>query len=461
MAHVLIVDDEPFICENLQRILEEENYRTQFAFDGQSALRLIEKESPDLVLLDLRLPDMNGLDVLKAIKEMDPDIFVIIITGYASVESAVQALKLGAYDYIKKPFKADVIKLIVKLALEAQGLRKEVTYLREHRSRFNEEIVYRSEAFARVLNQAAEVARHGDTTVLILGESGTGKEVIARYIHEMSPRRAKPFLAVNCAAFPGGLLESEIFGHEKGAFTGAGQKRAGLFEAASGGTLFLDEVAEMDLNVQAKLLRVLEEKKVRRLGSTRLHDVDVRIIAATNKDLQKAVQERRFREDLFYRLNVFPIAIPPLRERPEDVIALAQFFMNHYARKFGKNFQKISPEAEELLRSYPWPGNVRELKNTMERICIMHNAHTLEVKHLPAELQQRGESVRDLYGLDSINIPFPQDGIRFEEVLDQVSASLIREAMRRAGGNISLAARLLGIPRGTLRYKLDKYGIQA
>ncbi|SFM81550.1 sigma-54-dependent transcriptional regulator [Thermodesulforhabdus norvegica] len=457
MAHVLIVDDEPFICENLQRILEEENYRTQLAFDGQSALKLVEKESPDLVLLDLRLPDMNGLDVLRTIKEMDPEIFVIIITGYASVESAVQAIKLGAYDYIKKPFKADVIKLIVRLALEAQGLRKEVNYLREHKSRFHDEIVYRSETFSRVLGQAREVARHGDTTVLIMGESGTGKEVIARYIHAMSPRKNKPFMAVNCAAFPGSLLESEIFGHEKGAFTGAVQKRAGLFEAASGGTLFLDEVAEMDLNVQAKLLRVLEEKKVRRLGSTRLYDVDVRIIAATNKDLQKAVRDGRFREDLFYRLNVFPIVIPPLRERPEDIMALAEFFMKHYARKFGKDFQKIGSDAEELLTGYSWPGNVRELKNTMERICIMHNSDTLRKDHLPAELLP--SRVKDDLQAAVINIPFPEEGLRLDDILDQVAASLISEAVKRAGGNISLAARLLGIPRGTLRYKLDKYGI--
>lgn len=330
MEKILVVDDESFICENLERILIEENYHTVIAQEGKAALRVLKEEAIDLVFLDLKLPDISGLDVLRQLKEIVPDLLVIVMTGYASVESAVEALKLGAYDYIKKPFKADVIKLIVRLALETQSLKREVRSLKKQHEGVLGELflVAESPATREVLNQVKEVAKHGETTVLITGETGTGKDLIARTIHSLSARSGRPFLEVNCAALPENLLESELFGYEAGAFTGAKGRKVGLFEAANGGTVFLDELGEMNLGLQAKLLRVLEDKKVRRLGGTQAHEIDLRIIAATNRDLREAVKAKLFREDLYYRLHIIPIHLPPLRERPEDVIALSKYFLS-------------------------------------------------------------------------------------------------------------------------------------
>ncbi len=387
MEKILVVDDESFICENLERILIEENYHTVIAQEGKAALRVLKEEAIDLVFLDLKLPDISGLDVLRQLKEIVPDLLVIVMTGYASVESAVEALKLGAYDYIKKPFKADVIKLIVRLALETQSLKREVRSLKKQHEGVLGELflVAESPATREVLNQVKEVAKHGETTVLITGETGTGKDLIARTIHSLSARSGRPFLEVNCAALPENLLESELFGYEAGAFTGAKGRKVGLFEAANGGTVFLDELGEMNLGLQAKLLRVLEDKKVRRLGGTQAHEIDLRIIAATNRDLREAVKAKLFREDLYYRLHIIPIHLPPLRERPEDVIALSKYFLSEYTRKYAHHFKGIDPEALELLLRYQWPGNVRELSHIIERICLMHDADMLAKTHLPKE----------------------------------------------------------------------------
>jgi DNA-binding NtrC family response regulator len=455
MEKILIVDDEPFICENLQRILQEEQYDTVVAQEGERALRILENELIDLVFLDLNLPDLPGLAVLKRIKEEDPDLLVIIITGFASVESAVEALKMGAYDYIKKPFKADVIKLIVKLALETQNLRRQVRYLKKRHEELcgDEPIIAESELFRESLQQTQEIARHADTTVLITGESGTGKELIARMIHNLSPRSQRPLLEINCATLPENLLESELFGYDSGAFTDAKGKKIGLFEAANGGSIFLDEIGEMSLALQAKLLRVLEDKKIRRVGGTHFHKVNLRIIAATNLDLQKWVEAKRFREDLFYRLNIFPIHLAPLRERPEDVTALTKYFLSECGKRFGKEFQEISVEAEKILTNYNWPGNVRELRNIIERICIMHDNQVLDVEHLPKELTTEIPSEDHRWQFD---LPIPWSGIDLEEAVDQFSSYLIRKAIKMANGNISKAAKLLGTPRGTLRYKLEK-----
>jgi DNA-binding NtrC family response regulator len=458
MEKILIVDDEPFICENLQRILQEEQYDTVVALEGERALSILENELIDLVFLDLNLPDLPGLEVLKRIKEEDPDLLVIIITGFASVESAVEALKMGAYDYIKKPFKADVIKLIVKLALETQNLRRQVRYLKKRHEELcgDEPIIAESEVFRESLQQAQEVARHEDTTVLITGESGTGKELIARMIHNLSPRSQRPLLEINCATLPENLLESELFGYDSGAFTDAKGKKIGLFEAANGGSIFLDEIGEMSLALQAKLLRVLEDKKIRRVGGTQFHKVNLRIIAATNLDLQKWVEAKRFREDLFYRLNIFPIHLAPLRERPEDVTALTKYFLSECGKRFGKEFQEISAEAEAILTNYSWPGNVREVRNIIERICIMYDARVLDVEHLPKELTTEISSEDHRWQFD---LPIPWSGIDLEEAVDLFSGYLIRKAIKMANGNISKAAKLLGTPRGTLRYKLEKLNL--
>ncbi|MEW6112983.1 MAG: sigma-54 dependent transcriptional regulator [Thermodesulfobacteriota bacterium] len=457
MHKILIVDDESFICENLEKILQEEHYGTVTVQQGQAALSALREGSIDLVFLDLKLPDVPGLDVLRSIKEMDPDLFVIVMTGYASVESAVEALKLGAYDYIKKPFKADVIKLIVKLALEAQGLKREVRGLKkQHEGLLGDRaLISESLAFDEVLKQVREVAKHAEATVLITGETGTGKDLIARTIHNLSPRSNRPFLEINCATLPENLLESELFGYESGAFTGAKGRKIGLFEAANGGTIFLDEMGEINLGLQAKLLRVLEDKKVRRLGGTQLHEVNLRIIAATNQDLREAIKSKRFREDLFYRLHIVPIHLPPLRVRPEDVIALSKYFLSEYSRKFARTFNGITPDAQQLLLRYAWPGNVRELRHVIERICIMHDAELLQADHLPKELTNNAHNTEVCSFPNDFSIP--PEGVNLDQKVDEFTFKLIEKAMQLSGGNISQAAKLLGIPRGTLRYKLEKY----
>ena len=457
MEKILIVDDEPFICENLKRILEEENYSTVVDRDGRNALNIIKQETVDLVFLDLNLPDMSGLDILVKMKQWDPDLLVIIITGYASVESAVKALKLGAYDYIKKPFKADVIKLIVKLSLETQNLKREVSTLKKQTEDLlgGQALIAESPVFLEMLKQVREVAHHSETTVLITGESGTGKDLIARTLHNLSPRANRAFFEINCAALPENLLESELFGYESGAFTGAKGKKIGIFEAADKGTLFLDEIGEMNLGLQAKLLRVLEDKKIRRIGGIQSHEIDVRIVAATNQNLREAVSSKRFREDLFYRLHIVPIHLPPLRDRPEDILALTKTFLAEFNRKFGRKFKDIGPDVKQLLLDYRWPGNVRELRHVLERICIMHDDEMLREIHLPKELTANRP------GDDSPSLPFdfpiPSTGINLEDAVDQFTQYLLQKAMRMKDGNISHVAKLLGIPRGNLRYKLEKY----
>ena len=454
MAHILVIDDEAIIRDNLERILTEEDYQVTTASCGRDALAMLTDTDFAVALLDLNLPDMHGIEVLKKAHEIDPNLLVIIVTGYASVESAVAALKLGAYDYIKKPFKADVIKLIIRLALEAQQLKHQVGLLKRRLNLPGQlNMVAESAAMHQVVIQVTEVARHDTATVLITGESGTGKEVVAQSIHTLSPRKEKPFLEINCATLPENLLESELFGHEKGAFTDAKQRKKGLFEAAEGGTVFLDEIGEIPMILQAKLLGVLERRRFRRLGGNRDISTDVRIIAATNIDPLEAIRNRRFREDLYYRLNVFPIHIPPLKERPEDILALARVFLAQFSKQFNKRFMDIDAAAADLLHHYSWPGNVRELRNVIERICIMHGGPAITADTLPREITAFENSG------DAIDVP---DGLLdIESVVDQVTRRLMQRAMKKTGGNTAQAARLLGIPRGTLRYKLKKYNLDS
>jgi len=458
MEKILIVDDEAFIRENLERILGEDGYRTFTAEDTASALTLAGEEDVDLVLLDLNLGSESGLDLLRQLRDLDPGLLVIIITGYGTVESAVEALKMGAYDYIKKPFKADAIHLIVRLALETQTLRRKVRRLRSNGGTLpaGSEMVGGSPQLLEIGRQIREVARHETATVLVTGESGTGKELVARAIHNLSPRKERPFIEINCGSLPYNLLESELFGHERGAFTDAKTRKIGLFEEADGGTIFLDEIGEMDMNLQVKLLRVLEDRRLRRLGGTRNIEIDVRVIAATNRDLKEAISDRAFREDLFYRLNVFPIVVPPLRERPEDIPLLLDFFLKRFSSEFNKSIREIDPSALDLLARYRWPGNVRELRNVVERICIMHNAEVIDAVCLPSEIT--GDS--RVEGLSPL-LRIPPGGIDMEGVVSELERSLISQAMEVAGGNVARTARLLGLARGTLRYKLEKYGMDA
>jgi DNA-binding NtrC family response regulator len=456
MEKILIIDDEAFIRENVERILSEDGYAVLGAAGGAEALEMVADELPDLVLLDLNLGVENGIDVLKALKGIDPELLVIMITGFGSVESAVDALKLGAYHYMKKPFKADALRVIVKLALQTQTLKREVRGLRKTDLDLFEKvpIVGSSSALRETILQVKEIARVHSSTVLITGESGTGKELVARAIHHLSERREAPFISINCASLPLSLLESELFGHERGAFTDAGQRKIGLFEEADKGTIFLDEMGEMDLAMQVKLLRVLEEKKVRRVGGTRTIDIDVRVIAATNRNLPQAIREGAFREDLYYRLNVFPIHTPPLRERREDLPILTKYYLDTFNVSFSRSFQEIEPEALRLMSHYHWPGNIRELKNVIERICIMHAGPLLKAEHLPPEIRNAPGMVHPAPG--SI-MPDMNPGL--EKATEQFERALIIQALADSGGNVVQAAQTLLVPRGTLRYKMAKYGL--
>lgn len=450
MEKILIVDDEAFIRENLERLLAEDGYRPLSTEDPEHAIRIVGEEEISLVLLDLNLGSSSGLDVLRAMREVDPEILVIIITGYGTVESAVEALKIGAYDYIKKPFKADAIHLIVKLALEAQNLRRKVRRLSRDSDGIN--MVGNSPALLQIFRQIREVAKHESATVLITGDSGTGKELVAQAIHNLSPRSEQPFVEINCGSLPFNLLESELFGHERGAFTDAKTRKVGLFEEADHGTIFLDEIGEMDLSLQVKLLRVLEDRKIRRLGGNRNIDINVRIVAATNAELKGAIEQKEFREDLYYRLNVFPIHIPPLRERREDVPILLEYFLQRFSKEFNRSMKGFSRDALDLMMRYHWPGNVRELRNVVERICIMHNVEQIQPAQLPREIW--GETPQSEM---PFNCEIPPEGIVLDDVVGQVEKELVEKAFKITGGNVAKTARILNVPRGTLRYKLEKY----
>ena len=450
---ILVVDDEDFIRLNLKNIFGEDY--DLLLCGGEEALALVKSQKVDLALLDLNLGKMNGLDVLQAMRELQPELLVIIMTGFSSVESAVEALKRGAYDYIKKPFKADAIKLIVRLAIEKQELGEQVKALTQKDREGLEGIWGESEAIARVKHLVREFARFDDETVLVTGESGSGKELVARSLHGYSSRNTGPFVEINCASIPENLLESELFGYEKGAFTDARSPKEGLLEKADKGTLFLDEIGEMSPGLQAKLLRVLESKSFRRLGGTREIRLNLRIVAATNVDLKSAIQEKLFREDLFYRLNVLRIEIPPLREREDDVMVLARRFLELFSGKFNRQITGFAPEVQTILRAYQWPGNARELKNIIERICILQRHSTVRLEDLPGEITE---------GVPGGDVKLPEAVLgekSLGEILDQTERQLIERALRQADHNTTRAARLLKIPRETLRYKLTKYGLDS
>lgn len=454
---ILVIDDEEFIRINLKDIFTSENYSVDLADIGAKGLQAIKDNQYDLAFLDINLPDMNGIDLLKEIKLIDPDLLVIVITGYASVESAVNALKLGAYDYIKKPFKADAIKLITKLALETQSLKKKVIALETQQKEHQDigSIIGLSAEIEQLKNHISEIAKYDSETVLITGESGSGKELVASAIHNLSPRKDKSFVEVNCASIPENLLESELFGHEKGAFTNAYSKKIGLLEIADGGTLFLDEIGEMSLSLQAKLLRVLENKKIRRLGSNKELEINLRIIAATNKNLKDAIAESTFRNDLYYRLNVLRIEVPPLRQRGKDIILLAEYFLNIYKKKFSKPVEEFDADAKSALINYNWPGNVRELRNVIERTCILHNEKTIKVEHIAADFIGVTKSL----GLKICDDDFDLSEASYEQLLNNIEIKILSKAVSISNGNISKAAKMLKIPRETLRYKMSKLNI--
>jgi len=444
---VLIVDDEEQMRDLLAKILEKNGFQVSMAGDGNQALALLEKEPVDLVVTDVRMPGMDGMEALKAIKELSPEVVVIIMTAFGSIDQAVQAVKEGAYDYISKPFKIDEMLLTIKKALEERYLRHEVTALRhELRTRYHfENLIGKSRAMQEVFTLIEQVAS-SRSTVMVYGKSGTGKELVARAIHYNSLRAPRPFVAVNCAAIPSELLESELFGHEKGAFTGAIATKVGKFELANGGTLFLDEVGSMRLDLQAKILRALQEREIERVGGTRTIKIDVRVIAATNRDLKKAVEEGTFREDLYYRLNVVPITLPDLKDRQEDIPLLANHFLQKFAQESNPNIREISKEAMGILMSYPWPGNVRELENVIERAVTLGRGCAILLSDLPPHLAGGAGPV--------------ERALAEEASLEELERDYIEAVLRRTKGHQIRAAAILGIDRRTLYRKIRRYGIK-
>jgi len=455
-ARILIAEDDASNRENLLELLKECGYEVSAFPDGQQAFQEFVENRYDLLITDLKMPQMGGMELLRLSKEVDPDCVVIIMTGYATVDSAVEAMKLGAFDYITKPLKEEMVKLIVERALSYGRLRRENVYLRDQvRERYDfGKLIGYSEAMKRVFATIEKVAP-SDSTVLIYGESGTGKELVARAIHFNSDRKNYPLVAVNCGAIPEELLESELFGHEKGAFTGAIKGKVGRFELAQGGTIFLDEIGDMSPALQVKLLRVIQERQFERIGGLKTITCDVRIIAATNQDLEKAVAERRFREDLFYRLNVIPIYLPPLRERKIDIPILANHFLKRFNQLKRKTVRKISPEVQKVFLQYPWPGNVRELQNLIERLVVMKEEGEITVEDLPTKMQayaRQGSEREDYQTL-------PEEGIDFNEMVSNFEKELLLKALEKCGGVKNKAAKLLNLNRTTLVEKLKKLNI--
>ena len=451
---ILVVDDEHLIRIWLQTHLEEVGYKVTAAADAAAARAAFSDAPPDAVVLDLRLPDGNGLDLLKEFVEADPDITATILTAHGDIKTAVEAVKLGAYHFLEKPPKLEELLNALAKGLETRALKRTVSGLRRQAGwRFaGVEIVGRSAVMQRVVDLVGKVAASESTTVLVRGESGVGKEVVARAIHARSARAEFPFLEINCTALPESLLESELFGHERGAFTDARERKRGLLELGDRGTVLLDEIGDLAPGAQAKLLRFLEERTFKRVGGMRDIKVDVRIIASTNRNLESAVRDGTFRRDLFFRLNVVPIVIPPLRERPEDVEPLAQFFVQRMTTEVRRPARRICKEALAMLRRYSWPGNVRELKNVIERAVILEGGTEILPSHLPEELKPGGRAL-DL----EPDFKLPPGGIDLEEL----EKDLIRQALEQTRGNKTRAAELLALTRDTLRYRIDKYKLSA
>jgi Response regulator containing CheY-like receiver, AAA-type ATPase, and DNA-binding domains len=451
---ILIVDDDRLLQNALKNILDE-HYTPVIAGSGEEALRILKKTPVDLVLLDIRLPGMDGIETLQRINAMAKELVVIMMTAFEDVATVITSMKLGAHDYLVKPLEMEMLELVLAKALDTVRLKKEVEELRQgYLRQFNiEQIVGESEEIKQVFAFAEKVAKGHDTTVLIEGESGVGKEVIARMIHHRSNRFAKPFVGINCGAISRELLESELFGYGKGAFTGGLQEgKKGKIEMADNGTLLLDEIGELQPAAQVKLLRFLEEREFYPVGSTQKKKVDVRIIAATNRSLEEQVRAGAFREDLFYRLNVARVTVPPLAQRQADIIPLAVVFMHKFNQKFGKNFRRISLQARNMLVEYPWRGNIRELKNAVERVVLMEEGETIEADHLAF----LGITLHAPLPRKATRIRIPPEGIN----LDQMIRDLIVQALEMSGGNRTRAAKLLGISRPTLIYRIEKHRIE-
>jgi len=458
---ILVVDDELIVCESCQRILDEEGYEVEVALSGQEAFEKMKESLFDIVITDLKMPTIDGIDVLKYIRKEFPDTIVIMITGFSTVETAVEAMKLGAFDYIPKPFTPDEVSVVVKKALEKRSLQLENIYLRQElQEKYGfHNIVGKSKKMQEIYRIIAKVAPT-DSTVLIYGQSGTGKELIARAIHFNSLRREKQFVPVDCAVLSENLLESELFGHIRGSFTGAVTTKPGLFEIADGGTVFLDEVGNISLSIQAKLLRVLQEREFTPVGGTKIKKVDIRLVAATNKTLEKMIKEETFREDLYYRLNIVPMYLPSLKERQEDIPMLAIHFLKKYSEEMGKTIKGFTPEAMERLIRYHWPGNVRELENVIERSVVMVDGEMVQPEHLilPKEQEQGGIEIQ---------VPLTSDGLKElkkhlrEKAVEDVERAFVTNALERNNGNVTRASEEVGMLRPNFQALMRKYNLRA
>lgn len=455
MEKILVVDDEKSMRDFLSIVLKKEGYAVTTAEDGLTAKRWVQQDIFDLVLTDVKMPKMNGLEVLRTVKETSPDTIVVMITAFASTETAIEAMKEGAYDYLTKPFQIEEVRMIIQNALEKKRLRVENQLLKKKvkGAATLEDIIGRGGGMQNVIQVIKKVA-NTQSNVLILGESGTGKELVAQAIHSDSLRKDKPFVTVNCSALPEPLLESELFGHMKGSFTGAHANKPGLFEVAHEGTIFLDEIGDTPPGIQAKLLRVLEEKEFRRIGGTQNIHVDVRIIAATNKDLEKAVEEGTFREDLYYRLDVIPIHLPPLRERVEDIPLLVRHFLAMMNQGLNKKIRTITPEAMKAMQAHPWRGNVRELENVIERVVALTAGEAIEIKDV-LECIQRPAGYKET-SLTTL----PPEGLDLDKVIGELEKTLLLKALERTNWVKRDAAHLLQLNMRSFRYRLEKHGIR-
>lgn len=454
---IIIIDDDELVCRTLQRVLLKFEYQVEYCLDGEIAVEKVKDFEPDLILLDIYLTTVNGLDLLQEFQKQFFNIPVIMITGYSDVNIAVKAMKLGAYDFLLKPVDIDQLKLIVEKAFSNINLKAEVDKLTAivKDDILTKDFFGKSSKIKRIVSSVEKLAKSLDTTILIDGESGTGKEMIARFIHQNSPRSNGPFIQINCSAIPRELAESELFGHEKGAFTGAQQKtKLGKFELANNGTILLDEIGELSQDLQVKLLRVLQEKKFYRVGGEREINIDVRVLAATNKNLEEEVKKGNFREDLFYRLNVGNVTIPPLRERKEDIPILAYAFLNEFSLKFDKKIKRIDHAALEMLQNYYWKGNIRELRNVMERVTLLLEEDELKDRHFQFLIPQGQTEIK--HSKDEFILKVPSKGIKIEVVLRK----LIEDTLKITDGNQVKAAKVLGLSRSKLRYRMEQLGIE-
>ncbi|MDA8077909.1 MAG: sigma-54 dependent transcriptional regulator [Nitrospiraceae bacterium] len=453
-AKILVVDDEKLLRWSLQQNLSKEGYTVITAEKGMEGLELFIDEQPDITLLDVHLPDISGINVLEGIKKENKDSIIIMVTAFGDIQTAVKTIKIGAYDFVEKPFNMDKLKILISKALETVSLRKEVSQFRSQLSQKYgfANIVGRSEEMVKVCDLIRKVSKSDATTVLLQGESGTGKDLVAKVIHYESGRADRPFMDINCTALPETLIESELFGFEKGAFTDAKQMKKGLFELADGGTIFLDEIADMKPSTQAKLLKVIENKTFKRIGGVKDITVDLRIVAATNKNLVDEVKAERFREDLYYRLKIIPMHLPALRDRRDDILVLAKHFIDEFNNEFKKNVKGFAKETGKAFLHYPWPGNIRELRNVIERAMILENEEYILPEHLPGELLSEESQPRGSVGMPDIKLP--PGGLDIE----QVERELIRQALDQVKWNQTRAARLLSLTRDALRYRMQKFG---